>query len=123
MFTDYWLSKLIPLAIRGFLYHLSLLKVILKEKSYTVNTKRVSRLMNVMGIQTIYPREKLGSRNPGHRLYHHHYLLKEMKDYGDAAAVVIELCRYLYFYNNEKHHWALVYKILGMDYFQNAVIK
>jgi hypothetical protein len=47
MVTDSLLSKLIPLAIGGFLYHLSLIKRILNEKGYKVNGERISRLMNV----------------------------------------------------------------------------
>jgi len=41
----------------------------LKEQGYDVNRKRVSRLMNVMGIQVLYPRKKNRSVHPDHRVF------------------------------------------------------
>jgi len=48
----------------------------LKELDYRVNRKRVSRLMNVMGIHAIYPRKKLSCAHPDHRVFP--YLLKDL---------------------------------------------
>lgn len=46
----------------------------LKEEGYKINRKRVRRLMDVMDIQAIYPRKRLSSPHPGHRIFP--YLLK-----------------------------------------------
>jgi hypothetical protein len=42
-----------------------------------VNVKRVGRLMNVMGIETIYPRRNLSKPNPEHRVFP--YLLRGVR--------------------------------------------
>jgi len=46
----------------------------LKDQGYSVNRKRVSRLMNVMDIHVIYPRKKRRCAHPDHRVFP--YLLK-----------------------------------------------
>ncbi len=46
----------------------------LRERSYQVNRKRVSRLMQVMGIEAVYPKPKLSQPGEGHKIYP--YLLK-----------------------------------------------
>lgn len=42
-----------------------------------VNVKRVGRLMNLMGIETIYPRRNLSKQNPEHRIFP--YLLRGVR--------------------------------------------
>jgi putative transposase len=48
-----------------------------EEKERTVNRKRVSRLMEVMGLEAVYPKPKLSQPGEGHKIYP--YLLKEVK--------------------------------------------
>ena len=48
----------------------------LKREGYSVNHKRVERLMNIMGIQAIYPKRNLSRINPQNRIYP--YLLKDL---------------------------------------------
>ena len=43
-------------------------------QGYAVNRKRVSRLMDVMGIEAVYPKPKLSRPGEGHRIYP--YLLR-----------------------------------------------
>jgi putative transposase len=49
----------------------------LATKGYEVNRKRVSRLMEVMGIEAVYPRPRLSQPGQGHRIYP--YLLRDVK--------------------------------------------
>jgi len=49
----------------------------LGEQGHEVNRKRVSRLMDVMGIEALYPRPKLSQPGEGHKIYP--YLLKGVK--------------------------------------------
>ena len=44
------------------------------HKGITVNRKRVSRLMSLMGIEAVYPKPKLSQPGEGHRIYP--YLLR-----------------------------------------------
>jgi len=46
----------------------------LRERGYSVNRKRVARLMEVMGIEAVYPKPKLSQPGEGHKIYP--YLLK-----------------------------------------------
>jgi putative transposase len=46
----------------------------LRRKGYTVNRKRVARLMQKMGLQAVFPRQKLSQPAPGHKIYP--YLLR-----------------------------------------------
>lgn len=41
----------------------------LRTQGYTVNLKRVSRLMRQMGLETIYPKPRLSQAHPDHRIY------------------------------------------------------
>jgi putative transposase len=41
----------------------------LREQGHTVNRKRVARLMEVMGIQAVYPKPKLSQPGEGHKIY------------------------------------------------------
>ena len=45
-------------------------------QGYAVNRKRVSRLMEVMGLETVYPKPKLSQPGDGHRIYP--YLLRDV---------------------------------------------
>ncbi len=46
----------------------------LKLQQYTVNYKRVRRLMRLMGLATAFPGRRATQRNPGHKVYP--YLLR-----------------------------------------------
>lgn len=46
----------------------------LRDESHSVNRKRISRLMKLMGLEAIYPRPNLSKSHPGHHKYP--YLLK-----------------------------------------------
>jgi putative transposase len=41
----------------------------LSEQGYTVNAKRVRRLMRQMGLEAIYPKPRLSVPEPGHKVY------------------------------------------------------
>lgn len=49
----------------------------LNQQGYVVNHKRVERLMQVMGLQAIYPKPNLSKPAPGHKIYP--YLLRDVK--------------------------------------------
>lgn len=56
----------------------------LNAKGYTVNRKRVQRLMQEMGLEAIYPKPNLSRANPGHKKYP--YLLRNVKiDFPDQV--------------------------------------
>lgn len=48
----------------------------LREQGYTVNRKRISRLMRLMGLDAIYPKPRLSQPAPGQRIYP--YLLRNL---------------------------------------------
>lgn len=50
--------------------------VYLQQQGYAINHKRVQRLMQVMGIQALYPKGSLSKANPEHKVYP--YLLREL---------------------------------------------
>ncbi len=50
---------------------------VLIQKGYTINRKKVQRLMQLAGIKAIYPKKKTTKRNQEHRVYP--YLLKDLK--------------------------------------------
>jgi putative transposase len=49
---------------------------VLQREGYTVNRKRVYRLLQELGLQAIYPKANLSEPHPGHRVYP--YLLREV---------------------------------------------
>lgn len=49
----------------------------LNNQGYSVNTKRVRRLMILMGLEAIYQKPNLSKRNPEHKIYP--YLLRDLK--------------------------------------------
>lgn len=50
------------------------MEVYLRDLGYCVNTKRVRRLLRVMGLEAVYPKKNLSKANPAHKKYP--YLLK-----------------------------------------------
>ena len=46
------------------------------HEGWTVNRKRVQRLMRLMGIEAVGPKPRLSQRHPGHRVYP--YLLRDV---------------------------------------------
>jgi putative transposase len=48
----------------------------LKDEGFTVNRKRIQRLMRTMGIVAVYPKQKLSQPNLAHRVYP--YLLRNL---------------------------------------------
>jgi len=52
------------------------MQAILKRQGYNINRKRISRLMNIMGLKTIYPKKNLSKMNPNHKKFP--YLLKNV---------------------------------------------
>ena len=54
---------------RGPFYGSRRMTVWLREQGYEVNRKRVSRLMEVMGIAAVYPKPKLSQPGAGHKIY------------------------------------------------------
>ncbi|MDJ0702592.1 MAG: IS3 family transposase [Leptolyngbyaceae cyanobacterium MO_188.B28] len=49
----------------------------LRQQGYQVNRKRVRRLMHQLGLQAIYPKPKLSTAHPEHKIYP--YLLREVE--------------------------------------------
>ena len=52
------------------------LQVALRRQGWSVNRKRVQRLMRLMGIEAVGPKPRLSQRHRGHRVYP--YLLRDM---------------------------------------------
>lgn len=52
------------------------IREVLKDQGFTVNHKRISRLMKVMGIEALYPRPNVSRRTKEHKVYP--YLLKDL---------------------------------------------
>ena len=50
------------------------MRVHLRQRGYSVNRKRVQRLMRQLGLQAVYPKPKLSQRHPEHKVYP--YLLR-----------------------------------------------
>lgn len=50
---------------------------LLKRRDYTVNRKRIQRLMKLIGVEAIYPKRNLSRSNCNHSIYP--YLLREVK--------------------------------------------
>ena len=53
------------------------LTVMLRREGQSINRKRVSRLLRMMGIEVVYPRRSLSQPGEGHRIYP--YLLKGLE--------------------------------------------
>ena len=48
-----------------------------EDKGYSINHKRIERLYKTMGLQTIFPKKNLSTRNQKHKIYP--YLLKNLQ--------------------------------------------
>ena len=48
----------------------------LRKQGDTINHKRVSRLLRLLGLEAIYPKPNLSKPQPGHRIYP--YLLRNV---------------------------------------------
>lgn len=57
-------------------YGVRRLHALLRQQGYRVNTKRLRRLMGMVGWQTLYRRPRTTKRHPGHPIYP--YLLKDL---------------------------------------------
>ena len=77
--ADVWLMNLIrDIWLECPFYGYRKIKIVLKnEHNLAVNNKRVLRLMQVAGIQAIYPKPHLSKANPEHRKFP--YLLRDIK--------------------------------------------
>ena len=47
------------------------------QRGYTVNRKKIRKLMIIMGLEAIYPKPRLSERGPNHKIYP--YLLREVE--------------------------------------------
>ena len=45
------------------------MQAILKRQGFNINRKRISRLMNIMGLKVIYPKKNLSKMNPNHKKF------------------------------------------------------
>jgi putative transposase len=77
--VDIWLINLIrDIWLQYPFYGYRKIKIVLKiENNLEVNNKRVLRLMQIAGIQAIYPKPHLSKANPAHRKFP--YLLRDIK--------------------------------------------
>jgi putative transposase len=77
--VDIWLINLIrDIWLQYPFYGYRKIKIVLKiENNLEVNNKRVLRLMQIAGIQAIYPKPHLSKANPAHRKFS--YLLRDIK--------------------------------------------
>ena len=89
------------------------LTVFLCSMGYEINRKRVMRLMNQLGLQTIYPKKKTTVSNPNHEIYP--YLLRELVV--NRANQV--WCTDITYLPVEKGHF---YLVAIMDWFSRKVL-
>jgi len=85
----------------------------LRRKSYTVNRKKVQRLMHLMGIEAIYPKRNLSKPHPGRKIYP--YLLRDRK-----ITRVNEVWGTDITYIRMRHGW--VYLVAIMDWVSRYVL-
>ena len=85
----------------------------LRTRNFEVNRKRVSRLMNVMGIEAVYPKPRLSQPGEGHRIYP--YLLRgvEVERINQVWSTDITYIRMAQ---------GFVYLVAVMDWFSRYVI-
>lgn len=55
-------------------YGIRRMQWVLQQKGYSVNHKRVARLLRLMGLEAVYPKPNLSKANPAHKIYP--YLLR-----------------------------------------------
>jgi len=87
----------------------------LRDQGFEINRKRVRRLMQLMGLEAIYPKPNLSKRL--HAKYTRPYLLRGLKidrpnqvwgnEFEDPRALRKGIARYVQFYNQERPHQSL----------------
>lgn len=87
--------------------------IALQEMGFAVNRKRVRRLMQLMGLEAIYPKPNLSKRHPQHKIYP--YLLRNLaitrpNQVWCADITYIEMAR------------GFVYLVAVMDWFSRKVL-
>ncbi len=87
--------------------------VMLKRDGHQINRKRVQRLMRKMGISAIYPKPKLSTKAPGHKIYP--YLLREM----EITAVDQVWCSDITYIGLKRGY---LYLVAVMDWFSRCVL-
>jgi putative transposase len=71
------MRKLDEMHLKHVVYGSRRLTVLLRRQGHAVNRKRVARLLQVMGLETVYPKRHLSGAAEGHRIYP--YLLKGLE--------------------------------------------
>ncbi len=89
------------------------MREVLRRKGYTVNRKRIQRLMHLMGIEAIYPKKNLSKPSPGCKIYP--YLLRDRK-----ITRVNEVWGADITYIRMRHGW--VYLVAIMDWVSRYVL-
>jgi transposase InsO family protein len=73
----------------------------LRKQGYSVNPKRVRRLMRLIGLEATYPKPRLSQRSKEHKIY--------------------QLQAYFRFYNTERLYSALGYRPPHEVYFKERI--
>jgi len=89
------------------------MREVLRRRGYLVNRKRVQRLMRIMGIEAIYPKENSSEPHPGHTIYP--YLLRCRK-----ITRVNEVWGADITYIRMRHRW--LYLVAIMDWISRYVL-
>jgi len=71
------MSRLDKMHIKRPVYGSRRLMLLLEREGFVVNRKRVMRLLQIMGIEAIYPKARTSEPAAGHRIYP--YLLKGLE--------------------------------------------
>ena len=97
----------------------------LRRHGYAVNGKRIRRLMQLMGMQAIYPKPKTTLAGQGHKVYPN--LLRDLEitrpcqvwsaDITYVSELDVGLERYFHFYNHDRPHQSLQYRAPVEVYF------
>lgn len=85
----------------------------LKNQGYSVNRKRVNRLMNELGLEAIYPKRRLSKAHPDHHVYP--YLLRDVvishpNQVWAADITYVRMCR------------GFVYLVALLDWYSRYVV-
>jgi putative transposase len=94
-------------------YGVRRMTVWLRQQGYAVNPKRVARLLQTMGLETIYPKPRTSQPQPGHRVYP--YLLRgvPITQVNQVWSTDITYVRL---------HGGFVYLVAVMDWFSRYVL-
>jgi putative transposase len=94
-------------------YGVRRMTVWLRQQGYPVNTKRVARLLQTMGLETIYPKPRMSQPQPGHRVYP--YLLRgvPITQVNQVWSTDITYVRL---------HGGFIYLVAVMDWFSRYVL-